>query len=125
MKILMDYYEPTAVVEEVHPLPVPGKYMARINNAEMRVIEPYYKDQDTCIIVEFQLINVDTFESFTLIETYYPFKGNPRTDDFFEFVRRNIPDFENYDELIGIRANVEVMYEFLGGFIHPIISFRR
>lgn len=124
MKKIICPFENTPVIEDITSLPVPGSYYAVITDCETKVIEPSYKDQDTCLVVHYRLIQTDTLEIYDFTETFYPYKSNARTDDFLTFLKCHGYDFTSDDEIIGLRATVEVIYEFVGGYMHPVISYR-
>ena len=125
MKKLLDSFGNSPVIEEVTALPTTGKYHAIINGCETREICPLDEEYETCLVVHYKLIKPDTLDVYDFIETYFPYKGNARTDDFLAFLQQNGYDFLSNDEIVGIKATVDVTYEFLGGYVHPIISFRR
>ena len=121
-KILSDSKVP--VLEDPTKLPVPGVYYAKITDAETKVIDAVSESRDTCLVVRYKLVHAETLAVFDFCETYYPYKGNARTDDFLDFLYSKGYDFASDDEIIGLRATVDVVWEFLGGYAHPAISYR-
>ena len=123
MKKLICSFPETPVVEGTHVLPTPGTYYAIIIDAETQVIEPLYKGQDTCFVLKWRLVNIDSLQQYELTETYTPYAGNPRTESLQIFLKSRGLDTASDEELIGLRTTIEVVNEYLGGFAYPIVSF--
>ena len=124
MKIVLNQNGYSPIVTETDRLPVPGSYYALITDTVTHLIDPFYEEQETCLVVEYRLVNTETLDVFEFEESYYPYNDNPRTEDFLAFLKTHGCDFTSDDEIIGIKATVNVVYEVLGGCVHPMISFR-
>lgn len=124
MKKLFNLGSLSPVIKNARRLPYPGTYRMVIADVETRAIKPVCPEQIHCLVVSFMLINVDTYESFDFVETYGVYKGNPRTEDFLAFLEYHGCDFLSDLDIVGLTAVVEVSNEYLGGYMHPTISFR-
>ena len=123
MKKLIRTFPETPVMKEATSLPTPGTYYAVVLDASTQVIDPLYKGQDTCFVVKWRLVNVDSLQSYELTETYNPYIGNPRTESLQVFLKSRGLETASDEELNGLRTTVEVVNEYLGGFAFPIVSF--
>lgn len=124
MKKILNDFSFSPIIEEVPSLPVPGRYHSLITDFETKLVAPCFDDQDMCIMVRYLLINVSTFDVYDFTETYFPYKGNPRTDDFIAFLEYHGYDLASDNEIIGLKSTIEIVHEFIGGYFHPIISYR-
>jgi hypothetical protein len=124
MKIVLSKDGYSSIVKMTDNLPVPGRYYILITDAVTHLIEPFYEEQETCLVVSYKLANTETLEVFEFEESYYPYTDNPRTKDFLAFLNMHGYDFLSDDEIVGIKATVDIVYEVLGGCVHPMLSFR-
>ena len=124
MRIVLSRNGYSTIVKQPDKLPFPGRYYALITDVVTHLIEPFYEQEETCLIVTFRLVHTETLEVFEFEESFYPYMNNPRAEDFLAFLRSRGYDFASDDKIIGLRATVNVVYEVLGGMAHPIISFR-
>lgn len=124
MKIVISQNGYSPIITESDRLPVPGSYYALITDVTTHLIEPFYEEQETCLVVTYKLVNTTTLDVFEFEESYYPYKGNPRTEDFLAFLKAHGYDFTSDEDIVGLRATLDVVYEVLGGCVHPMISFR-
>ena len=106
-------------------LPYPGRYYAIIYDFDTRLIQPLTQDEEFCLVVKYKLLNAETFDLFDFVETYSLYKGNPRIEDFEAFLARYGYDLTSDDAVVGVTAEVDVVNEYIGGYMHPVISFRR
>ena len=124
MKRILNSGSITPVIKNAKRMPYPGSYFMMILDAVTRAIRPVYPEQEHCLIVRFKLVNVDTFETFEFEETFSVYKGNPRTEDFLAFLECHGCDLMSDLDMVGLTGVVEVTSECLGGYMHPMISFR-
>ena len=124
MKIVINRNGYSPIVKAHDNLPTPGTYYALITDFTMHLIEPFYEEQETCLVVAYRLVNTETLEVFDFEESYYPYKDSPRAEDFVAFLKSYGHDFTSDDDVVGLRATLEVVYEVLGGCVHPMLSFR-
>ena len=125
MKKIYDLESTTPTAKSIVTLPYPGRYTAMICNVETRMIEPLVENEELCLVVTYMLINSETKELFDLVETYGLYHANPRSIDFKAFLDQHGFDLLSDDDIIGITADVEIVNEYIGGFMHPVISYRR
>lgn len=125
LKILDRYTGKTIVNENVTP-PTPGIYYSIIEDAYTAVINPFYKkEEDTCFVVKYKLVDINTLEESVFIETYFPYGSDPRGDKFFSYLNKHFTVPYGEDEaLIGLREKLEINWDILGGFAYPIVSRR-
>lgn len=123
---VFDAYTGNPLVASTHPLPTPSMYYSVITDARMAVIVPFYaKDYDTCFVVKYRLINVESFEEITFTETYFPYLSNPRSDQFFSYLHKCFPvQYGEGEAIIGTQEKVQINWDVLGGFAYPVISQR-
>ena len=124
MKVVINQNGYDPIITKFDRLPVPGSYYALITGVETQLIEPFYDEQETCLLVTYKLVHTETLEAFEFQETYYPYNNNPRAEDFLAFLKTYGYDFTSDDDLIGLKATLEVTYEVFGGMAHPVISYR-
>ena len=124
MKKIYNMDSMTPAVRNTRRLPYPGRYHAMVSDVQTRLIEPLASKEEFCLIVAYKLIHAETGESFDFTETYSVYAGNPRTKDFEAFLARYDRDFTSDDDIIGITADVDIVNECIGGFMHPVISYR-
>ena len=125
MKKIYNLESTIPVVKNAEHLPTPGRYSAIISDVETRMIEPLAENEELCLIVGYKLVNLETKEKFDFVETYGLYHQNPRSVNFEAFLNRCGCDLTSDDDIIGITADVEVVNEYIGGYIHPIISYRQ
>lgn len=124
MKRIFNFGSITPVIKHAKRMPYPGCYFMMIIDAVTRAIRPVDPEQEHCLIVSCKLVNADTFETFEFEETFSVYKGNPRTEDFLAFLECHGCDLMSDFDMVGLTAVVEVTNEYLGGYVHPTISFR-
>ena len=124
MKRILDVGSRTPVIKNVSRLPYPGRYHAMICGVETRIIKPLEEAEEFCLIVSYKLINSKTKEFFDFVETFNVYKGNPRVEDFNAFLAQHGFDTTCDDDIVGICADVEITNDYIGGFMHPVISYR-
>ena len=120
---ILDNFSYSPIIEKADVLPAPGIYDFLITDSATRVVEPFLNDEEFCKVVTYKLVNKDTLDTYIFEESYYPF-NNPRTEDFMAFLESHDHIFSEDDGIIGLRGTVEIFYDVLGGFAHPVISFR-
>lgn len=120
---ILDPFSYAPIIEKADKLPVPGNYDFIIIDSATREVEPFLHSEDFCKVVTYKLLNKDTFDTYVFEESYYPFK-NPRTEDFSAFLESYDYTFSEDDGIIGLRGHAEIFYDVLGGFAHPMLSFR-
>ena len=125
MKRIYDVGSKTPTVKNVTPLPYPGRYIAMICDVATRMIEPLAENEELCLVVTYKLINVKTKELFDFVETYGLYHANSRSADFKAFLTQYSCDLLSDDDIVGITADVDIVNEYIGGFMHPVISYRR
>lgn len=113
-----------ALVSECTVHPDPGEYLSVVEEAYMTVIEPFYGNNDTCFVIKYQLVNLKTFEVIHFSETYSMYKDNPRSEELFEYLQKNLPLHEQFEDLIGMREQLKITWEVLGGYAYPIVIDR-
>lgn len=123
---ILDAYTGAPLVASTQHLPTPGMYYSVITGARMAVIAPFHtKEEDTCFVVNYRLVNVESFEEITFTETYFPYLSNPRSDRFFSYLHTCFPIPYGEDEaIIGTQEKVQINWDILGGFAYPVISNR-
>ena len=124
MKRLFNFGSLSPVLRNTKHMPHPGWYKMLIADVETRAIKAVYPEQFHCLVVLFQLTNVDTGEAFDFSETYSVYKGSPKTQDFLAFLEYHGCDLLSDHDMVGLTGVVEVTNEYLGGYVHPTISFR-
>ena len=125
MTIVLDYFTGDPIVQESRNLPTPGLYYSIIENAYMAIISPFYKNEDTCFVVKYKLVSIGSLEECEFIETYYPYRSTPRSDQFFSYLREHFPIPYGEDEaIIGLREKLEINWEALGGYAYPVVARR-
>lgn len=126
MIIVLDRFTGDPIVQESPKLPKPGVYYSIIEDAYTAVINPFYKkEEDSCFVVKYKLVSVNTLEEFEFTETYYPYGSDPRGNQFFSYISKHFTVPYGEDEaLIGLREKLELNWDVLGGFAYPIVSRR-
>ena len=125
MQIVCNKKNNLPIIKKAKNLPCPGVYRAIISGIQTRAINPLTQNEEFCLIVEYKLMNIKTHDFLDFTETYSVYKGNPRIADFEAFLSYHGCDLTSDDDIIGITADVEVVNEYIGGYIHPIISYRQ
>ena len=125
MKKVYDMESMIPSVKNIKRLPYPGRYFAMICDVETRMIEPLVENEELCLIVTYKLINAETKDLFDFVETYGLYHANPRSADFNAFLTQHGCDLTSDDDIVGITADVDIVNEYIGGFMHPVISYRR
>ena len=123
MKKVYDMESMIPSVKNIKRLPYPGRYLAMICDVETRMIEPLAESEELCLVVTYKLINVETKELFDFVETYGLYHANSRSADFKAFLTQYSCDLLSDDDIVGITADVEIVNEYIGGFMHPVISY--
>ena len=124
IKRIYDFESGVPSVKNVKRLPYPGRYHATIYDVCTRIIEPFGKEE-FCLIVSYILVHTKTGDKFDFVETYDLYNGNSRIADFEAFLNNKGFSTMSDDDIIGVFADVDVVNECIGGFIHPVISYRR
>jgi hypothetical protein len=126
MIIVLDRFTGDPIVQESPKLPTPGIYYSVIEDAYTAVINPFYKEEeDSCFVVKYKLVNVNTLEDYEFTETYYPYGSDPRGNKFFSYISKHCTVPYGEDEaVIGLREKLELNWDVLGGFAYPIVSRR-
>ena len=112
-------------VKNVTHLPYAGRYHAMISDVQTRLIEPLAPKEELCLIVNYKLIHTETGDFFDFVESYGIYNCNPRTSDFEAFLAQYGCDLTSDDDIVGIMVDVDIVNEYIGGFMHPVISYRR
>lgn len=105
-------------------LPTPGRYISEIVDVVTAIVESLEGTEDFCYVVEYHLTRVDDGVDYSFTETYNVLKSNPRFFQFNEYLKDHGYDTTCDYLLIGIREQVELTYEYLGGFAYPMICNR-
>lgn len=123
---ILDYFTGESIIHENAKIPTPGLYYSIIEDAYTAVIVPFYKkEEDTCFVVKYKLVDVNTLEESEFTETYFPYGNDPRGDRFFSYLHKHFTVPYGEDEaLIGLREKLELNWDILGGFAYPIVSRR-
>ena len=120
-----DYFTGEPVIKKDIDFPLPGLYYSIITDAYMAIISPFYKNEDTCLVIKYNLVNVETLEECTFTETYYPYGGDPRGDKFFSYLHKHFTVPYGEDEaIIGLREKLKISWDVLGGYAYPVIARR-
>lgn len=120
-----DYFTGEPVIKKDIDFPLPGLYYSIITDAYMAIISPFYKKEDTCFVVKYKLISVSSLEESEFIETYYPYRSSPRSDQFFSYLHKHFTvPYEEDEALIGLREKLELNWDVLGGYAYPIVARR-
>lgn len=125
MKNISNFYPHYPELKDVETLPPPGKYYALITGVDTCLIAGFEGVPKKCLVVSYKLASVDTLEVYALSETYFLDEKNARSEDFLAFLQTHGLNFTSECEMIGLKATVEVTYDFLAGYVYPIISFRK
>ena len=81
---IYDRFTGDPIIQENIHHPTPGVYYSIIEDAYTAIIVPFYKkEEDTCFVVKYKLIDVNTLEESKFTETYFPYGSDPRGDGFF------------------------------------------
>lgn len=123
LKIIREY-DKKALASECKSHPNPGEYLSIVEDAYIIEIEPFYEDNDTCFVIVYRLVDLKTLEVFHFSETYSLYNRNPRSEYFFEYLQKNLPQHELEEELIGMREQLKISWEILGGYAYPIVVDR-
>ena len=123
---ILDRFTGESIVYENAKIPTPGLYYSIIEDAYTAVIVPFYKkEEDSCFVVKYKLVDVNTLEESEFTETYFPYGSDPRGDKFFSYLNKHFTVPYGEDEaLIGLREKLELNWDILGGFAYPIVSRR-
>ena len=123
---VLDRFTGKPIVPENQRIPTPGIYYSIVEDAYTQVIVPFYKkEEDSCFVVKYSLVNVKTHEVFEFTETYYPYGSDPRGNKFFSYISKHFTVPYGEDEaLIGLSEKLEINWDVLGGFAYPIVSRR-
>ena len=125
MIIVSDYFTGEPLINSGSTIPVPSLYYSIITDVKTAVISPFYKDEDTCLVIEYKLVSADTLEECMFAETYYSYRSNPRGDKFFSYLRKHFTVPYGEDEaLIGLREKLEINWAVLGGYAYPVVAHR-
>ena len=111
-------------IKNVKHLPYPGRYHAMIYDVCTRVIEPL-NEENFCMIVSYKLVHATTGDLFDFVETYNTSDTNTRVSDFVAFIESQGGSTKDDYNIVGIMADVDIVNEYIGGFMHPVISYRR
>ena len=123
---ILDRFTGEPIVPENTKIPTPGRYYSVIIDAYTAVIFPFYKkEEDSCFVVKYRLVDVNTLEESEFTETYFPYGSDPRGDKFFSYLNKHFTVPYGEDEaLIGLREKLELNWDILGGFAYPVVSRR-
>ena len=123
---ILDRYTGEAIVHENANIPTPGLYYSIIEDAYTAVIVPFYKkEEDTCFVVKYKLVDVNTLEESEFTETYFLYGSNSRGDKFFSYLNKHFTvPYEEDEALIGLREKLELKWDVIGGFAYPVVSRR-
>ena len=123
IKIIREY-DKKALASQCKVHPEPGEYLSMVENAYVTLIEPFYEDNGFCFVIAYRLVNIETLECSHFTETYGMHKGNPRSEYFFKYLEKNLPSYEQYEDLIGMREQLKITWEVVGGYAYPIVTER-
>ncbi|MBQ1196940.1 MAG: hypothetical protein IIX44_11915 [Clostridia bacterium] len=122
---VFDRFTSNPIVQLCYSLPAPGLYHSVVTDAYTAIIHPFYGNEDTCLVVEYKLVNVSTLEEYIFKETYYPYRSNPRSVKFFSYLCKHFSVHYDEDEaIIGLREKVEINWDVLGGYAYPVVARR-
>ena len=121
---IYDRFTGDPIIQENAKIPTQGIYYSIVEDAYTAIILPFYKeDEDSCFVIKYRLVNVDTLEESTFTETYQTYGNNPRSHKFFSYLNKHFTVPYGEDEaLIGFREKLALSWEILGGFAYPIVS---
>ena len=121
-----DRFTGNQIIPENIKHPQPGIYYSIIEDAYTAIILPFYKaEEDSCFVVRYKLISVDTLEESEFIETFYTYNSNPRGDQFFSYLHTHFPVPYGEDEaIIGLREKLQISWDILGGYAYPVVARR-
>ena len=124
MKRIIDAGSGIPSIKNVKHLPYPGRYHALIYDVCTRVIEPL-NEEKFCMVVSYKLVHETTGDLFDFVEIYNTSDTNTRVSDFVAFVENQCGSAIDDHNIVGIMADVDIVNEYIGGFMHPVISYRR
>ena len=105
-------------------LPVIGRYISKIVDAFVAVVFSFDGTKDLCLVIDYYLTSEDGGEEYDFRETYCLQKGNHRIENFDIYLMEHGFDVSMEEDLIGICEEIEITYEFLGGFAYPLVCKR-
>lgn len=113
------------IVHNFDDLPSPGLYYSVITDAYTEIITPFCTNEDTCFVVKYKLVNASSLEESKFIETYYPYRSSPRSDQFFSYLHKHFSVPYGEDEaIIGLREKLKINWDVLGGYAYPVVARR-
>ena len=123
---IFDYFTGEPLIKRGIDTPSPGLYYSIITDAYMAIISPFYKkEEDSCFVVKYKLVDVNTLEESEFTETYFPDGSDPRGDMFFSYLNKHFTVPYGEDEaLIGLREKLEINWDVLGGYAYPVVARR-
>ena len=70
-------------------------------------------------------MSVNSLEESEFIETYYPYRSSPRSDQFFSYLHKHFTvPYDEDEAIIGLREKLEINWDILGGHAYPVVSRR-
>lgn len=124
MKQIFDLFKQPLVAPNSIVPPI-GKYISIIRNFNT-IITFINEIQESILVVEYLLLNTSNCETFTFSETY-SLSNNPRTEKLYAYLYEHVDAEKVFleTELNGMVEEVTLDYDYLGGYVHPIISERK
>ena len=125
MVIVHDSYRCTPIISTEGKLPSPGVYYSKVIDSYTTIINPFYKDEDTCFIIKYKLVNVKTLEESIFVESYYPYRVTHRTKKFFDYLNKHFPYVNEDEAYVGTLEKLKIDFDVIGGIVYPVVTHRQ
>lgn len=106
-------------------LPTPGGYYSEIVDVTTEIVESLDGTEDFCYVIEYHMTRMADGVEYDFKETYNILKSNPRIYQLDLYLKEHGYDTTSDQQLVGLREQVELTYEYLGGFGYPMICKRK
>lgn len=120
MRKLKNHYTNTPIINPFAKIPPLGEYYSLLLDCNIVPLDGVR----SCLVLDHKLINCVTLEPYFFTETYYCDGSNPKTNDFFDYLKREGITYELEEQLIGTREKLTISLDYLGGIEYPIVGKR-
>ena len=121
---ITDSVDHTPIVAFSDIVPSAGTYLSSMTSVSLRQVNELPEQISFCLVIEHELVHVETLEKYSFTETFCRFIDNHRSEKFFTYLKNNFPSLEQYDELDGTREKLEITWDIVGGFVYPVVQER-
>lgn len=123
---IYDKFTGDPIITSGDNIPKPGLYYSIIIDAYIAPIVPFYKkEEDSCFVVKYKLVDVNTLKESEFTETYFPYDSDPRGDEFFSYLRKHFSvPYDEDEAIIGLREKLKISWDVLGGYAYPVVARR-